>query len=271
MQQNHTTTRHRRGAFTLVELLVVIGIIALLISVLLPALNKARQSANNVKCLSNQRQIGQATMMYVQAHKGTLPVHLEWTGGTPAPRNNSSPYFANWDRLLSPYLGIKNMDMRANQTNPPQQFAPVLWCPRDIRSPEPPAGFYRRSYTLNAINTGVGMTNYGVTLGPTAWLQGIAAPKITQIKDPTKTIFLYERYQLNPTDVWSTQNLQWFFTGGATVGTLGSPLPGNGMIYPDRSVTYHGNTMAVLLLDGHAELRHPNEFHQGTNSWWDRR
>jgi prepilin-type N-terminal cleavage/methylation domain-containing protein/prepilin-type processing-associated H-X9-DG protein len=63
----------RRPAFTLVELLVVIGIIALLVGILLPTLNGARRAASVVQCSSNMKQVAMAMLMYIQDNKGRMP------------------------------------------------------------------------------------------------------------------------------------------------------------------------------------------------------
>jgi len=90
-----TVARPTRG-FTLVELLVVIGIIALLIAILLPALNAARKQAYTVTCASNLRQMGIAATMYINENK-YYPGHVAQTAG--------GVQFAVWPTRLRAYMG----------------------------------------------------------------------------------------------------------------------------------------------------------------------
>src|SRR5581483_2641370 len=173
----------KRHAFTLVELLVVIGIIALLIAMLLPALNKAREGARSVQCLSNMKQLATATIMFANDHHGYMPGNGsgvtkidQSTGavvaGTAADYRTPADWLA-WSRAtdpvtgvknpggmdqnitmsaLAPYLGAKYIDHTVTGQDPNQlgnKLEAVYRCPSD--------NLYQRKFNDNPPNGGKGV------------------------------------------------------------------------------------------------------------------
>ena len=93
-------SRRSIRAFTLVELLVVIGIIAVLIGILLPVLSNARRQGNLVKCSSAMRQIAYAFTLYSKENKDKYPT-LKWTPWVFAGENAAASLY--WNDFLLPY------------------------------------------------------------------------------------------------------------------------------------------------------------------------
>jgi len=161
----------RKRGFTLVELLVVIGIIALLISILLPALSKAQKQAKTIQCMSNLRQLGLGYIMYTQEQKGRNAAYF--TQAAPAPITMEF----SWPGLIQKFIPTL-------QTLTPSTVAQVtknvLFCPeaRDL----PPyganlSGFGAQWGGLNAtwngqFAPGTGYTymrDSGTTVPATSW------------------------------------------------------------------------------------------------------
>lgn len=148
----------RQHGFTLVELLVVIGIIALLISMLLPGLNKAREQANSVRCAAQLRQIGQALYIYATNNKGLAPWGDAFAQGNSTSSSGGTALLNSWFWMdtISIQLGVKPnaTGVKVDQTSR------IFKCPSAIEQPLPTwaAADYGNTYTGN-----------WRLLAPTAW------------------------------------------------------------------------------------------------------
>ncbi|MGN6726956.1 MAG: prepilin-type N-terminal cleavage/methylation domain-containing protein [Tepidisphaeraceae bacterium] len=144
--------------FTLVELLVVIGIIALLISILLPALSRARVQARIIQCAARLRQLTNATMMYVNENRGSFPPLATWEDSYPSGHWARPTFFpAGGDSYITKYLETGRIDR-----------APVgklFVCP-DLQETTGPAYLASsNTYRYNGILGGQDPTQWGTAGG----------------------------------------------------------------------------------------------------------
>jgi prepilin-type N-terminal cleavage/methylation domain-containing protein/prepilin-type processing-associated H-X9-DG protein len=224
-------------AFSMVELLAVVGIISVLIAILVPALNRARESAKRVDCLSNLHQLGTAFVMYCNDNRGQFPrpAPQGTTGGIPPMPHDWIHW--NWGRQLKDSAIVRYLGSAT-----PTHFR----CPGDDVDYRPhdlggfaTEGVYRYSYSMNVYLS-----------------RGIAPPSqceaiCTRVRRPSEKILLAEEDSETIDDgLWLPDegpgvNLLSIRHDSARVSSSGTDDDGN-IRMKDRK----GN---VSFVDGHSE------------------
>jgi prepilin-type N-terminal cleavage/methylation domain-containing protein/prepilin-type processing-associated H-X9-DG protein len=236
----------QRKAFTLVELLVVIGIIAVLIGILLPALSKAREQANAVKCMANMQQIGVGIQIYVAQHKGKMPMCWERFWNDPP-----NPAFADGGRgwtMFGALLTYSKIPMQ------------IFRCPADTREYKVTEKQFVMPLISEITNPGVPefsyaimMLNYAHPKRRVPWSVSRTDSKITPNNGGLDAARIKRSSELML--VWDGVNA--FFTSGQPAANVFYGT--DSTTYAMYGITRHGGGPKkgpnCLYADGHVQMR----------------
>ena len=214
----------RLGNFTLIELLVVIAIIAILASMLLPALNKARGYAKQISCTNKLKQIGLGTGQYMSDYK-FFPA---WLGGA----TGSAGHL--WDYQLAPYVGYKFTDNGTAIFDCPSAAATIATAANYVSNRNRWRGYWVNSYIYTNQDS-IGMT------------------MVDKIKIPSKYGWFTEMGAAGDSSIEYYTNFAW---SGAPNDNTYAVSWGNPNSTTSRYMGWrHSDKMNVLFVDGHVDAR----------------